>query len=219
MVPTIRLILFSDAIYFGLWESGMKILSRYGVIGSLRLLKNLILTRTFYPDSRLIRFPIFVRGRRNIHLGKGLTTGVHVRLDAFTASSDRILVIGDNVQLNDSVHIAAIECVEIGESTLIASRVFISDHNHGRYDVADSSSGPSVPPLDRPLVSRPVKIGRNVWIGEQVCILPGVIIGDGAIVGANSVVTKNIAEYSIVVGNPAKVIRVFDPASCEWKRV
>ena len=52
-----------------------------------------------------------------------------------------------------------------------------------------------------------VKIGSNVWIGSNVTILPGVEIGDGAVVGAGSVVTKNVPEYSIVAGNPAKVIK------------
>lgn len=153
-------------------------------------------------------------------LGEGLTTGVRVRLDAFAPSgSQLVLRIGRDVQLNDAVHIGAIEYVEIGAHTLIASRVFISDHNHGNYDVSNLKCYPDVPPIDRPLVSKPVKIGCNVWIGEQVCILPGVTIGDGAIVGAGSIVTKDVPARSIVVGNPAKVIRIFDESVCEWRRV
>lgn len=50
-------------------------------------------------------------------------------------------------------------------------------------------------------------IGNDVWIGQNAVILPGVNIGDGAIIGANSVVGSNIAPYTIVAGNPAKVIR------------
>lgn len=50
-------------------------------------------------------------------------------------------------------------------------------------------------------------IGNDVWIGQNAVILPGVNIGDGAIIGANSVVDSNIAPYTIVAGNPAKVIR------------
>lgn len=59
---------------------------------------------------------------------------------------------------------------------------------------------------DLPLKGNTV-IGNDVWIGQNAVILPGVHIGDGAIVGANSVVGKNIAPYSIVVGNPARVIK------------
>ncbi len=50
-------------------------------------------------------------------------------------------------------------------------------------------------------------IGNDVWIGQNAVILPGVHIGDGAIIGANCVVGSNVAPYTIVAGNPAKVIR------------
>ncbi|MBR4674913.1 MAG: CatB-related O-acetyltransferase [Victivallales bacterium] len=50
-------------------------------------------------------------------------------------------------------------------------------------------------------------IGNDVWIGQNAVILPGVHVGDGAIIGANSVVGSEVAPYTIVVGNPAKVLR------------
>ncbi len=50
-------------------------------------------------------------------------------------------------------------------------------------------------------------IGNDVWIGQNATILPGVHIGDGAIIGANSVVASDVEPYSIVVGNPVKLIR------------
>ena len=50
-------------------------------------------------------------------------------------------------------------------------------------------------------------IGNDVWIGQNAVILPGVHIGDGAIIGANSIVGSNVAPYTIVIGNPAKVLR------------
>lgn len=197
----------------------MNFLQRYGCFGTVRVAFDYLFTRLFYSNARLIRRPIYVRGRSSMKLGDGLTTGVNVRLDAFASrGSPPVLHIGRHVQLNDSVHIAAIEQVVIGDYTLIASRVFISDHNHGNYQVQDAASTPKTPPANRPLSSQPVHIGCNVWIGEQVCILPGVTIGDGAIVGANSVVTRDIPPNSIAVGNPARVIRVFDALTQTWRR-
>jgi len=153
-------------------------------------------------------------------IGVGLTTGVNVRLDAFaTYGSPPVLHIGREVQINDSVHIGAIDNVVIGDYTLIASRVFISDHNHGNYQTQDVASAPNIPPAKRPLSSKPVHIGCNVWLGEQVCILPGVTVGDGAIVGAHSVVTHDIPPNSIAAGNPARVIRVFNPLTQTWQRI
>ena len=61
-------------------------------------------------------------------------------------------------------------------------------------------------PEDLPLKGDTV-IGNDVWIGQNAVILPGVLIGDGAIIGANSVVGSNVDPYTIVVGNPAKVLR------------
>lgn len=197
----------------------MKLVNTYGYFGVLRLGVYWVLTRLLFPRARLVRFPIYLRGRAAMQLGFGLTTGVNVRLDAFAPrGSPAVLRIGRHVQLNDSVHIGAIEHVVIGDYTLIASRVFISDHNHGNYQEHDPLSAPEIHPVDRPLSSRPVNIGRNVWLGEQVCILPGVTVGDGAIVGANSVVTRDVPANSIAVGNPARVIRVFDDVTKTWRR-
>ena len=64
-------------------------------------------------------------------------------------------------------------------------------------------------PAERRLFSKgPVIIEDDVWIGENVCVLPNVTIGHNSIVGANSVVTKNIPPYSVVVGNPARILKI-----------
>jgi len=65
----------------------------------------------------------------------------------------------------------------------------------------------TAPSLDKMPVKGDTIIGNDVWIGENATILPGVKIGDGAIIGAKSVVGSDVKPYSIVVGNPAKVIR------------
>lgn len=65
-----------------------------------------------------------------------------------------------------------------------------------------------MPPTQRPIYSKgPVVIGDNVWIGDKATILPNVSIGKGAIIAANSVVTKDVPEYSVFAGNPAKIIK------------
>lgn len=66
-------------------------------------------------------------------------------------------------------------------------------------------------PYDRQLLTcRPVLIKEGAWIGAHAIVLPGVCIGRYAIVGAGSVVTKDIPDYGVAVGNPARVIRTLD---------
>lgn len=67
--------------------------------------------------------------------------------------------------------------------------------------------GQEIPPLSKMPLKGDTIVGNDVWIGQNATILPGVHIGDGAIIGLNSVVTKDIEPYTVVAGNPAKVIR------------
>ncbi|WP_278020425.1 hypothetical protein [Flavobacterium ginsengisoli] len=126
--------------------------------------------------------------------------------------------IGKNVQINDFVHITAVENVLIEDNVLIASKVYISDSSHGSYKGDENDSNPNLIPKDRLLVSKPITIKENVWLGEFVSVLPGVTIGKGTIVGANSVVSKSLPEYVIAVGIPAKPIKKFNFQSQKWEK-
>lgn len=187
----------------------------YSFSTSLVLFFNLLKTKILYPRSRLIRSGFRVRGIKNIDFGRNLTTGVGCRIDCFSDKSDTIIFFGENVQINDYVHIAGTEKIKIGNNVLIASRVFISDHNHGNYS-GEYHSSPLQPPALRKIFSSPVIIENNVWIGEGVSILPNVKIGTGSIIGANSVVTKSIPDYVIAAGIPAKPIKYYDFSSKKW---
>ena len=115
----------------------------------------------------------------------------------------RNLIIGDDVDLALDVVITTGGGVSIGDRALIGYRTQILSTNH-------------IIPENRGRVfgsgheGKMVIIGADVWIGCNAIVLPGVTIGEGAIVAAGSVVTKNIEPYSIVGGNPARVIRMRD---------
>ncbi len=175
-------------------------------------------TRLFYPRARLLRSPVFIRGRAFTNLGRSLTTGPGFRIDAFPfrSSSEPVVIIGDGVQINDYVHLSARLSVSIGDRAMIASRVFIGDHNHGVYSGPGEHTDPRVPPQLREDWAAPVCIEEDVWIGEGVAVLPGVTIGRGAVIGAMSVVTRDVPPYSIAVGNPARVVKRYDEASRQW---
>ena len=179
-----------------------------------------IYTKILYGGGgRLIRLPIDVRGKKCIDFGHGLTTGYGCRLESFSEDGSKTLFFGNNVQINDYVHINALKSVHIGDNVLIASKVFITDLAHGSYTGDENDSLPDTIVKDRPLSSKPVVIGNNVWIGELCSILPGVTIGENSIIGSNSVVTKSIPANSIAAGNPAKVIKQFNFNTKRWERV
>lgn len=192
--------------------------SRYDLFGLLSLAMDKIKTAVLYRYSRIIRRPFYIRGKKYIDLGKYLTTGVGCRLDAFPQEEKVVLKFGNNVQINDYVHIAAVENISIGDDVLIASKVFISDHNYGNYS-GDFQDNPNSIVAQRELSSKPIVIENNVWIGEFVSILPGVRIGKNSIIGAMSVVTKDIPSNCIAIGSPARVVKKYNFETNQWEKV
>lgn len=174
---------------------------------------SLIMTKLTMKQARFIRRPIYIRGRKSVTGCIGLTTGRFCRFDL--NGKKQTLLIGKNCEMGDMTHIVAHQRVEIGDNTLIASKCFISDTNHGVYK-GDNQDSPETPPNKRKLVSKPVKIGNNVWIGENVVILAGSEIGDGCIIGANSVVSGKIEDNTIAAGAPCKSIKKWN--GTEWKK-
>lgn len=177
---------------------------------------SLILTKIFYKNARLIRRPFYIRGKNSFDFKTGLTLGHACRFDLL-GDSEKRLSIGANCEIGDYVHIVAHDRVSLGDNVLIASKVFISDTSHGSYSGVNQDS-PLVKPNDRKLVTSPVQIDSDVWIGENVVILQGVKIGKGSIIGANSVVNKDVPEYSIVAGTPAKVIKQYNFEQELWQK-
>ena len=114
------------------------------------------------------------------------------------------LSIGDNCHIGEYTHITCRESIRIGNDVLTGRWCTITDNSHGYTDFESLHEVP----LKRPLVFKgEVVIEDKVWLGDKVTILPGVTIGEGSVIGANSVVTKRIPPFSIVCGNPAKIIR------------
>lgn len=179
--------------------------NKYSISEFIKNVYSLIMTKITMKQARLIRRPVYIRGKKSLNGCKNLTLGRFCRFDL--KGDEPRLFIGDNCEFGDMTHIVAHEKVEIGNNVLIASKVFISDTSHGNYK-GENQDSPSTPPNRRKLSTSPVKIGDNVWIGENVVILSGVTIGSGCVIGANSVVTKNVEKNCMVVGNN-KIIKNF----------
>lgn len=131
-----------------------------------------------------------------ISVGGGSRIGRNTRISAGFSGKLRI---GKRVLVDDGSMIMAQEHITIGDDTQISAHCFVTDFNH-RFAVREqliTSQG---------YIRKPVVIGRDVWIGANSVVLSGVHIGDGAVVGAGSVVTRDVGSYTVVAGNPAKIL-------------
>ncbi len=153
-----------------------------------------------YPAVQII-------GHCHIRIGRGSLLGKGLILTAFDKRQGQIfhprIEIGEKCIIGKNMHITAIGNILIGNNVLTGRNCLITDNSHGLINREELN----LAPILRPLSHKDVVISDNVWIGENVCVLPGVKIGTGSIIGAGSIVTKDVPEYSIAAGNPAKVIR------------
>ena len=110
--------------------------------------------------------------------------------------------LGRGCNISTSCRVATQSGVEIGESVLIAAYAYIGPGNH-RFDGADT------PFMNTGMdLKGGVKIGNNCWIGAHSTILDGVTIGEGAVVGAHAFVREDVPPRAIVVGVPARVVKI-----------
>ena len=203
-------------------ENGLYLTAKFGA----ERVRTLVFSRSVAnklanAEGLSIHYTARMRGLKYMEIGRNFSSGRMLWLEAITSHGSQNfsprIVIKNDVAVNDFVHIAATRYVEIGDGVLIASRVFIADHNHGKYSDSKQSSPLDAPNLRPVSDTETVVIGDNVWIGDGVAILGGAHIGRGCIIGANSVVKGQVAPFSIAVGNPARVVKQFDFDRGEWK--
>jgi len=109
---------------------------------------------------------------------------------------DRV-TIGENVYTGGNLLLMVRGGITIEDGAWIAANVQLISNNHDMYERAV-------------LLCKPVLIKRNAWIGAGATILPGVCVGKHAVVGAGAVVTKDVPDYAVVVGNPARIVKTLD---------
>lgn len=160
--------------------------------------------------------PFRVDGADAISLGSGSVfqrgAWLYCRPAAAEPALPAQLTIGDRCVFGYNNHITAIRDVRIGNSVLTANNVYISDNVHGYEDI-------NTPVIDQPVKFKGMtEIGDGCWIGENACII-GARIGRNCVIGANAVVTRDIPDYCVAVGAPARVIRRYDTATRQWRAV
>jgi len=142
-----------------------------------------------------------------VKVGDGVHICEHAWINASDDRGDRTptLAIGARSYIGRFAHINAWRSVNIGNDVLIADRVFISDCEHAYSDIA-------LPIIRQGDTFRgAVNIMDGCWIGIGAVILPGVTIGRNSVVAANSVVNRDVADFTVVAGAPAKFIKKIAP--------
>lgn len=151
---------------------------------------------------------------RYLELGNDVRIGNDLRVsfyDEFAqVKMNPYLQLGNRTYIGNHFTALCADKIIIEDDVLIASYVMITTENHGMDPENELVYG------KQPLMTKPVVIESGAWIGEKVSIMPGVTIGKKAIIGTNSVVTRSVPPYSIAVGNPARVIKIYDFVEKKW---
>lgn len=152
--------------------------------------------------------------RGNISLGKNISVGRHSVFYPIVSYQDQRFTpridVGDNVYIGSYTQLHGIGHLSIAEGVVISDHVYISDVAHGLM------------PAEGPIMQQPVnskgeiKLGANCFIGYGASILPGTVLGPWCVVAARAVVTKSFPAYSMVAGNPARLVKMYDPALAAW---
>lgn len=188
------------------------------MFGKLKIVFYYILIYPYYKavlkslgSRSKILSPLKISGPSNISIGNRVNIEYKTWLAAVahTNSATCNLIIEDGTSIGHFNHIYATSMIHIGKNVLTADRVYISDNLHSYKNI-------DLPIKDQPIQQiQEVKIGDGAWLGENVCVI-GACIGKGCVVGANSVVTKNIPDYCVAVGAPAKIIKRYNFELNEW---
>ena len=183
---------------------GLPIVLLFKLAGPLRRIwRRIYLTARLAADVSDMDFSVqcdgrvHVSGTANIKLGKRCRLGMEVELRTVEAGH---IQIGEDTRLNKGCTLTSYAQIRIDDFTIIGEFVSIRDANHGLKR--------GEPMRYQPHTCKPILVGRDVWIGRGSCILPGVTIGEGAVIGANSVVTRDVPDFAIAAGVPAKVIKM-----------
>jgi len=172
----------------------------------------LIFAKKFYifGNKSCIKRPFRIDGAENIIIGNN--TFIQKDSWLYAVGIEGIaarLTIGMKCVFGYNNHITCVRVVSIGDKVLTANNVYISDNLHSYENI-------NTPVLDQAIAFKgSVSIGSGSWLGENVCII-GASIGKNCVIGANSVVTKDIPDYCVAVGAPAKIIKRYDLVTDKW---
>lgn len=153
--------------------------------------------------------PCFLFGLSKIHIGKKVRIFPGLRAEAH---GDGKIIINDNVSIGQNAHLTSAGSLVVGRDTVIAADVMITNIDHEFQTIG-------LPILDQPWKISETVIGENCYIGHGARIQAGTKLGRHCVVGTNSVVRGEFQDYSVIVGTPSRVVKIYCQTSKQWERV
>lgn len=158
-------------------------------------------------------FKCITREAGNVIIGNNV--GISTNTTFLALLPDSKIIIRDNVNIFHHFQINSAKYVEIKSNVIIAPYVFLCDHNHKFEDVTRPIKGQGIDMKP----DTHIIIEEGSWLGTKVTVVGKVHIGRNCVIGANSVVTKDIPDYSIAAGIPAKIIKRYNFSTNTWEKV
>ncbi len=155
------------------------------------------------PRFRLIGGIPWMEGSLDIRIGSDVTLNGITTLSGATVWGTPTLQIGDHSYIGYQVTITVGPSIRIGRHVLVADRVSLVGYDGHPKDPVERANHRPAPREE----GRPIIIEDNVWICSYATVLRGVTVGEGAIVAAHAVVTEDVPPYTVVAGNPARVVK------------
>ena len=152
-------------------------------------------------------FDLELLNPQNIFLGSNLW----ISKTRLASSKGGKLIIGNHVAIGRFSQIYALQSIIIEDGVLMAENTFISDNTHTFTDITTPVRDQDIKPLGN------VVIGSGTWIGRNV-VVNGCKIGRNCIIGAYTFLKKDIPDYCGVVGNPARIVKRYNPQSGQWEK-
>lgn len=152
------------------------------------------------------------RTRIDVFPWNDFTLGNDSTIEAFSTVNNGVgsVIIGDRTRIGMSNVI--IGPVTIGNDIMFAQNIVLSGLNHGYEDI-------NTPPSKQKSTFSNIVVEDQVWIGANAVVVAGVTIGKHAVIAAGSIVTKNVPPYSVVGGNPAKLLKQYSSETKTWERM
>lgn len=159
-------------------------------------------------NTRVV-YPYTIEGAKFVSIGDNVRIYNNVYLQAIKRNVDPVIKIGSNIRMWYNTQLSAVREIVIEDGCTFAANCFISDTTHDYTDISTPAYFSKLKELS------PVRIGADTWVGRNVTIL-GCKIGKHCVIGNSSFVTKDIPDYSVVVGNPARIIKRYDMKTNQW---